>query len=66
MEIQLNGKAFQADGITTISQLLDHLDLNPQLVVVEQNHEILTADIFSRTNLSHGDTIEIVQFVGGG
>lgn len=66
MEIQLNGKAFQADGITTISQLLDQLNLNPQLVVVEQNNEILTADIFSGTNLSHGDTIEIVQFVGGG
>ena len=66
MEIQLNGKTFQADGISNISQLLQHLELNPLLVVVEKNQEILTADIFSETNLSRGDSIEIVQFVGGG
>lgn len=66
MEITLNGKPYQTDELKNISQLLERLELNPQFVVVELNRNILTSDIFSNTEISHGDTVEIVQFVGGG
>ncbi|MDT8420623.1 MAG: sulfur carrier protein ThiS [Desulfuromonadales bacterium] len=66
MEIQLNGKAFEADPDIRLSRLLESLKLDPQQIVVERNGSILTIDQFSATTLSHGDIVEIVQFVGGG
>ena len=66
MKIQLNGKAFEADPDIRLSRLLESLKLDPQQIVVERNGSILTIDQFSATTLSHGDIVEIVQFVGGG
>lgn len=66
MELQLNGKPFQTNDNINVSDLLDLLKLNPQQVVVELNNRILIADQLSETKLAQGDTLEIVQFVGGG
>lgn len=52
---------------STVASLLASFDLNPRLVVVERNREILRdRDAFSRIELIAGDAIEIVHFVGGG
>ena len=52
---------------STVASLLASLDLDPRLVVVERNREILRdRDSFPRVELATGDTIEIVHFVGGG
>ena len=66
MELQINGQTTQVDANTNVERLLARLELNPQLVVVELNRDILTADCFSKTTLNQGDVLEIVQFVGGG
>jgi len=66
MELQLNGKSYQADDKINVDGLLNQLKLNPKQVVVEINSRILTCDEFSETQLVPGDTLEIVQFVGGG
>jgi thiamine biosynthesis protein ThiS len=50
----------------TIVELLTDLGLNPQLIVVEHNREILERDTYALTEVKAGDTLELVHFVGGG
>lgn len=65
--IVVNGDHRDLPVGSTVASLLASLELNPQLVVVERNREILRdRDAFSRIDLAHGDRIEIVHFVGGG
>lgn len=66
MELQLNGKSYQTDDKINVDGLLNQLKLDPKQVVVEINSRILTSEEFSATQLAQGDTLEIVQFVGGG
>ena len=53
------------DGIT-IENLLAQLEIDLRLVAVEQNLEIVPKADYSTRLIREGDSIEIVQFVGGG
>jgi len=65
--IVVNGDPRDIPAGSTVASLLASLDLNPRLVVVERNREILRdRDVFHRIELETGDAIEIVHFVGGG
>ena len=67
MAIMLNGDPREIPVGSTVASLLASLELNPRLVVVERNREILRdRDALSLIELNAGDTIEIVHFVGGG
>lgn len=66
MQLIINGEAKMITGGLTVTKLLVQLKLSPEQVVVELNHNILSADKHSTTELSSGDSIEIVHFVGGG
>jgi sulfur carrier protein len=66
MNITLNGKTKEIGDNITISQLLDEVDLHPQQVAVEVNREIVKRDRFEEHQLSDGDELEILCFVGGG
>ena len=66
MKIKLNGwETDVIDGLT-IGQLIADLELNPKGVAVERNLEIVPKSLHASTALEDGDTIEIVEFVGGG
>lgn len=68
MILTINGRQREipfADGLN-IEQLLEHLKLDRESVVVELNREILPADQFAETRLRENDVLELVQFVGGG
>lgn len=55
-----------ATGIT-LAAFLRSLDLDPRLIVVERNREILRdRDAFGSVALADGDVLELVHFVGGG
>lgn len=55
-----------ADG-ATIADLLRELDLDPRMIVVEHNGEILRRDASAPSPaLRAGDIVELVHFVGGG
>ena len=45
---------------------MESFDLNPLLIVVELNREILSRDQFKDVQVSEGDALELVHFVGGG
>jgi thiamine biosynthesis protein ThiS len=65
--IIVNGDARDIPAGSTVASLLSSLDLDPRLVVVERNRDILRdRDAFARIDLARGDIIEIVHFVGGG
>ena len=49
-----------------VTQLLEHLDIDPRRVAVEHNLIVLKRPAFDSTEVNEGDQIEIVNFVGGG
>lgn len=66
ISITLNGKPKDVPSESTVSDLLDMLELRERLVVVERNGAILNRSDFAQTSIERGDVLEIVHFVGGG
>jgi thiamine biosynthesis protein ThiS len=66
MRLQVNGKHRDVDAPATLLELLERLEVNPQLVAVEYNGEIVRREGFADVSLSEGDVLEIVHMVGGG
>jgi thiamine biosynthesis protein ThiS len=66
LTITLNGEPFTTEGPLTIADLLARLDIDGARVAVERNIAIVKRDRYATTEISDGDRIEIVNFVGGG
>ena len=66
MRLQLNGTERNVPDGLTVAGLLEHLELDPRLIVVERNREILDRERYGTTVLEVDDRLELVQFVGGG
>ena len=66
MYLSINGKSRDFPAPLNVVQLLESLKLGPERVVVELNREILTVDKHAGIQLQDGDTLELIQFVGGG
>ncbi len=66
MQLIINGELKEYQEKLTVQQLLKKLNLSPERVVVELNRNIILPDKQVESELKSGDTIELVQFVGGG
>lgn len=67
MGVRVNGSAREIPAGSTIADLLTTLAIDPRMVIVEHNGEILRDRTALATRaLSGDDRIEIVHFVGGG
>ncbi len=66
IEIQVNGESRQCNSQICLPDLLVQLSLNPRLVAVEYNGEILHRQFWETTEVQAGDRLEIVTIVGGG
>ena len=66
VKIILNGDPFDLSGPLTVSELLTSLEIDARRVAVEHNLVILKRGAFDATTLGDGDSVEIVNFVGGG
>lgn len=66
IQVHVNGKEREVRSGLSVHQLVESLDLNPLLIVVELNREILSRDQFNDVQVSEGDAVELVHFVGGG
>jgi sulfur carrier protein len=64
--VQVNGETRTCAPQIPLPQLLEQLGLNPRLVAVEYNGEILHRQFWSQTQMKEGDKLEIVTIVGGG
>ena len=66
MQITLNGEPFEIEHPLTVVALLDRLDIDARRVAVEHNLTIIKRQRFSDVIIDDGDSVEIVNFVGGG
>lgn len=66
IEVQVNGDAKNCQPQTALPIFLENIGLNPRLVAVEYNGEILHRQLWQETTLQAGDRLEIVTIVGGG
>ena len=65
--LMVNGAPHEAPHNSTVAALLGSLGIEPQLVVVELNRNILRDRVaYPSLALGNGDIVEIVHFVGGG
>ena len=66
VRITLNGDPYDLDHPLSVQELLERLDIDPRRVAVEHNLVIVRRTAFAATLVGDGDTVEIVNFVGGG
>ena len=67
MELMVNGdKREVPEEVATAEDLLQHLNINKETVVVEHNLKILKRSVLPEAKLEVGDVVEIIRFVGGG
>ena len=66
MRITLNGDPYDLGEPMTVSRLLRRLDIDPRRVAVEHNLVVVKRTAYASTTVQAGDTVEIVNFVGGG
>jgi len=64
--LQVNGEPQECAPGTLLPQFLQQLGMNPRLVAVEYNGEILHRQFWDETELQGGDRLEVVTIVGGG
>lgn len=66
IELTINGKPMRIDEGATVASLLESRGINPKIVVVEHNFEILPREKYVETLLHNGDKLEIVTMTAGG
>lgn len=69
LTIQLNGQPRTFADLTPpvgLTQLIQALALKPDRIAVEHNGEIVSRATWDQAQISAGDRLEIVHFVGGG
>ncbi len=66
ISLQVNGQPQSCPVGSYLPQMLAQLGLNPRLIAVEYNGEILHRQYWETTQLQTGDRLEIVTIVGGG
>lgn len=64
--ITLNGAPRAVAASDTVASLLASIGLDMRKVAVERNEAIVPRSTYAQTPLAHGDTLEIVHFIGGG
>jgi len=64
--MKVNGEIISCTENMTVSELLARRGHIPERVAVEKNGNIIPRANFSTEKLCDADSIEIVQFVGGG
>jgi thiamine biosynthesis protein ThiS len=64
--ITLNGERFELDKPISVAGLLAQLDIDSRRVAVEHNLNIVKRQTYPEVLIDEGDTVEIVNFVGGG
>ncbi len=64
--IVVNGETITGAEGTNLRSYLEAAGYSLQCIAVERNGEILPREQYAEVVLTDGDTLEVVQFVGGG
>ncbi len=66
MQITVNGKPREIAGETDLPSFLRTFDINPKLVAVAINGEVVPKRAYAEARVREGDALEVVRMVGGG
>ena len=66
MIVEINGEPKKIPDGLDVAAMLGHLGLDPRMVVVERNRDILRREQLGDVAVASGDRFELVHFVGGG
>ena len=69
MHLTVNGKPREVEtsaDVLTLPELLASFEVNPRLVAVAINGDVIPKHEFDATSVRDGDAVEIVRMVGGG
>jgi sulfur carrier protein len=66
MTIVVNGNSLACAEGLTVEELLGQLALSPAAIVVQRNDSIVQRSQYPKTVLTEGDSLLLIQVVGGG
>ncbi|MGA1690135.1 MAG: sulfur carrier protein ThiS [Sedimenticolaceae bacterium] len=66
MNISLNGKTHSLADNSSLTSLIEALELTGKRIAVEVNDELVPRSEHADCQLNEGDRVEIVQAIGGG
>ncbi len=66
LKININGENKECPTGSSVSKLLESLDIDNRYIAVELNHKIVPRTQFNEKILQENDSLEIVTLVGGG
>lgn len=66
MNLIINGESKDVENAATLEDLVNLLGLPSERIAVELNLQVVRRIDWSKINLSEGDKLEIIHFVGGG
>ena len=66
MNLTVNGEAYEAKQVGSVSALLEEMGIGGRAVVVILNDEVIPASSRSACGLREGDCVELFRLVGGG
>jgi len=66
IEITLNGQKRQIAEAMSVAALIESLDFAQHRVAVVRNGEVVHREDYASTVLAGGETVDIIQMVGGG
>ncbi|GJL59438.1 MAG: sulfur carrier protein ThiS [Nitrospirales bacterium] len=65
MQLTINGKPETLE-VSTVLDVLKTKDIDPQLVAVELNTQMVEQEQLGTTSIKDGDRLEFLFFMGGG
>jgi len=65
MQLTINGKVENLE-VSTVMDILKAKDIDPQLVAVEVNTQMVDQENLGTTSLQENDKVEFLFFMGGG
>lgn len=66
MQVKVNGEIRELEEGSTLLDLIQSLGLEDRVMAAALNMEIVKQDAWGRAVLNEGDTLELLDFVGGG
>ena len=66
MHLIVNGEAYEAKPLDSVTSLLEEMGVGGRPVVVVLNDEVIPASSWSVCGLREGDRVELFRLVGGG
>ena len=66
IKVTINGKDHELPEPTPVSEYVATLGVEPKMIAIAHNGEVLRRDEWADVIVSDGDSLEVVRAVGGG